>query len=180
MSFLGRAFSEGELFGLAFEFEEATHHRRQPDLNKVPSAVDPTLPEPPANDAFAERARLAEASGSVSGNHLLATVEIGEPRFNARPIDRTVWFTHTAAGDGNLIVDDAGSAPVRNDIVVYTGASLDRLELVSLSLRNSDLDAAEVSAPVRSGTTYHIVIGTDTYRVAGGHFFLNWRIEPSQ
>ncbi len=178
MSLLGPAFSEGTLLGLGYAFEQATHHRRPPDLSRVPSPVDPWIPAVPANDAFADRTALTGTSGSMGGNLLLASVEVDEPRTSARGIDRTVWFSFTPDRSGELILDDVGSAPARLDLVVYDGgARLDRLGRAARARRDRDLNAMKVSLAVRAGATYPIVVGAETSSMAGGTFVLNWRLE---
>ena len=49
LTFLGRAFSEGELIGLAFSYEQATHHRHPPALfpSILPSTVSSIVQEQP-------------------------------------------------------------------------------------------------------------------------------------
>ena len=179
MSILGRPFAEAQLFGLGFAFEQATRHRRPPDLSKIPSPIDSLIPEVPVNDAFADRVALVGLSGSVEGNLLVATVEVGEPRTRTRLVDRTVWFAYPAAISGRLVLDDAGSAPSRYDLVVYRdGSSLEGLTTPVRGVRDLGLNAVRVSLGAQAGVTYAIVLGTDAVGVAGGSFTLNWRLEP--
>ena len=178
MSLLGAAFSEGKLFGLAYAFEQATHRRRPPDLTKFPSPVDPSLPDVPANDAFAKRMRLEGASGRVDGNLLMASVEFGEPRTSTRSIDRSVWFSYVAERDGQLTINDGGSEPARLDLVVYAGgASLDHLESPTRGQRSSRSAPMQVSVTVKAGATYFIVLGSDAAGVRGGRYVLSWRLD---
>jgi amidase len=181
MSLLGSAFSEGKLLGLAYAFEQATHSRRPPNLAKAPTPINAFIPDVPANDAFANRMRIEGASGSVSGSLLMAGVEFGEPRTSARPIDRTVWFSYVAERDGQLTIDDAGSLPSRNDLVVYGGGtSLDRLESPTRGRRSTRAGPVQVSISVKAGTTYLIVLGTDANSVKGGRYVLNWRLDAAR
>ncbi len=176
MSILGPAFSEGKLLGFAYSFEQGTHSRKPPDLSKAPPPVDAYLPPVPANDSFAVRLRLEGPSGRVTGNLLLATVEFGEPRTSTRAIDRSVWFTYTAERDGQLIIDDDGSAPTRNDLVVYEGgASLDKLGTPTRAQRRLN-GALQATLSVKAGAIYVIVLGTDVFGAAGGQYVLNWRL----
>lgn len=179
MSLLGAAFSEGKLFGLAYAFEQATHRRRPPDVTRTPAPVDPSIPDVPANDAFAKPVRLEGLSGSFAGNMLMASVEFGEPRTSTRLIDRTVWFSLVADRDGQLAINDAGSQPARYDLVVYAGGtSLDRLESPTRGERSSRLGPMAVSIPVKAGAFVLVVLGSDAGSVKGGRYVLNWRLEP--
>ena len=123
--------------------------------------------------------RLEGPSGHVSGNLLLATVEFGEPRTSTRSIDRTVWFTYTAERDGPLIIDDDGSAPTRNDLVVYEGgASFDKLGAGTSGQRRG-ARPLQVTIAAKAGTTYVIVLGTDIFGAGGGQYVLNWRLQSA-
>jgi amidase len=180
LSFLGRPFSEGELFGLAFAFETATQHRTSPDLSNRPSPVTPDLDPLPANDDFADRTSLIGAEGTVRGTNLRAGVEVGEPRFNQAGIDRTVWYSYVAREAGELILDLGGSSPNRPDLAVFAGARYGDLELLEAGTFDSELNASRLSINVVSGTAYQIVVGTSYDGVRNGRFQLNWRLIPER
>ena len=179
LSFLGRAFSEGELFGLAFAFEQATRHRRPPDLSRRPTPIEAELDPVAENDDFEDRIGLSGIEGTVRGNNLQTGVEVGEPRFNSAGIDRTVWYSYRAPSSGELTLDTSGSAPNRQDIAVFTGDRFGRLDLVEASSFDSDLYAPRVSVPVTAGVTVQIVVGTSYRSVRNGRFQLNWRLTPA-
>lgn len=180
LSLLGRPFSEGELFGLAFAFETATGHRRPPDLSKRPSPVAPDLDPLPANDDFADRTSLVGAEGTVRGNNLRAGVEAGEPRFNRAEIDRTVWYSYAAREAGELVLDLGGSSPDRPDLAVFMGTRYGDLELLDAGAFDSEVNASRLSIDVIGGATYQIVVGTSYDGVRNGRFQLNWRLTPER
>jgi amidase len=186
LSLLGRPFSEGELFGLAFAFETATHHRKSPDLAKRPTPVSPDLDPLPANDNFADRTSLVGAEGTVRGSNLRAGVEVSEPRFNQEGIDRTVWYSYRARETGELVLDVGGSSPNRQDLAVFVGARYGDLELLGAGTVDADrpfdseLKAPRLSIRVVGGTTYQIVVGTSYDGVRNGRFQLNWRLIPDR
>lgn len=87
LEFLGRAFDEGPLLGLAYDFEQATHHRTAPELYP---ALAPAAPSP------------AVAAASVGGGFTVT------PSDTALQIGDTVEVTVAAEGVSDLYAYDLG------------------------------------------------------------------------
>ena len=64
MELLGRAFAEPTLLGIAYSFEQATHHRRPPQTTPAPVPPSAPAPEPSADTGPASITGTATASGA--------------------------------------------------------------------------------------------------------------------
>jgi len=122
----------------------------------------------PANDNFADRIVLPEASGSRGGNNLNATKEPGEPAHAGGQGGRSVWWSWTPSESGRASIDGAGSgfSPL---LGVYTGSSLESLEKVA----DGSGQGAAATFDVRKGTEY--LIALDGAAGASGSLNLNWQ-----
>ena len=119
----------------------------------------PPAAMPPANDAFADAARLTQESGERSIDLLAASREPAEP--DSRSATRSVWFTWRAPAPGLHVfgvsgADDQGNGEVRIDI--YRGGALATLEHVAGRERSLTFQAA-------GGTDYRVRIATEAYDV---------------
>ena len=180
ISFLGRAFSEPVLLRLGFAYEQATKHRRSPDLSARQPRASGAIHPVPENDKFAASTRIKGLSNVVHGNNFRACVERGEPRHGiAKFIDRTVWYDWTAPESGWTRFDTAESYPARHYIAVYTGQSLQELQEVACN----NYPEKEIESPdsVRfkalKDTTYRIAVGSNSQLVALGKIVLKWHLE---
>jgi len=179
ISFLGRAFSEPVLLRLGFAYEQATKHRRTPDLSAKRVRTFAEIPPVPQNDTFAASITLEGSSNVVHGNNFRACVERNEPRHGiGKFIDRTVWFNWTAPDSGWVKFDTAESYPARHYIAVYTGVSLQDLQEVACN----NYPEKEIESPdsVRfkavKDTTYRIAVGSNAQLVALGKIVLKWHL----
>ncbi|MCW2851469.1 MAG: hypothetical protein JWM84_1133, partial [Nocardioides sp.] len=137
-----------------------------------------TVPDRPANDAFAQRTALPGASGSTTGDNLESSREAADP---APPTARTgagrasLWYSWTATSSGTLDLATSSSVAGRDTTLgVYTGAALGALTEVAGADDTSGA-LAGVRLTVTSGTTYAIAV--DGYRQAAtgvGPFGLSW------
>jgi amidase len=181
ISFLGRAFSEPELLRLGFAFEQATKHRRSPDLYVRTPRIFGEIPSAPPNDKFATSIALEGSSSMIQGNNFRARVEPGEPRHGiGKFIDRTVWYDWTAPESGLVKFDTSESYPAKHYIAVYVGSSL--WELKEVACNNYPEKEIESPDSVRfkavKDTTYRIAVGTNQQFVALGKIVLKWRLAP--
>ena len=183
ISFLGRAFSEPVLLRLGFAYEQATQHRRTPDLSAKKARIFREIPPVPPNDNFATSITLEGLSNVVQGNNFRAGVEHGEPRHGtARFIDRTVWFDWTAPESGWVRFDTAESYPARHYLAVYTGESLQQLQEVA----GNNYPEKEIESPdslrfkAVKDTTYRIAVGSNAQLVALGKIVLKWHLAPQR
>jgi hypothetical protein len=183
ISFLGRAFSEPALLRLGFAYEQATKHRRTPDLSTRKPRTFGEIPSVPENNKFAASITLEGPTGVVQGNNFRAYVEPGEPRHGtAMFIDRTVWYDWTAPESGWARFDTAESYPARHYLAVYTGQSLQELREVACN----NYPEREIEWPdfVRfkafKDTTYRIAVGSNQQQVALGRIVLKWRLAAAR
>ena len=181
LSFLGRAFSEPTLLGLAYAYEQTTRHRRPPRLPDVLPRVGDALPQSPSNDRFADRLTIRGASGTIEGNNFSADVERGEPRHGtSRYIDRSVWYSWTAPQTGPAEFDTSDSYPAWHCISVYTGTRLTGLSEVACNNYDGDeglINSVEFQA--EEGVTYQIAIGSNSQTVCLGNIVLKWSLDGS-
>jgi amidase len=183
ISFLGRAFSEPALLRLGFAYEQATQHRRTPDLSRRKVRTAGQIPSVPQNDKFAASITLEGSSGVVYGNNFRACIEPGEPRHGtARFIDRTVWYDWTAPESGWARFDTAESYPARHYIAVYTGQALQELREVGCNnYPEREIEWPEfVRFKAFKDTTYRIAVGSNQQLVALGRIVLQWHLAAAR
>ena len=179
ISFLGRAFSEPALLRLGFAYEQATKHRRSPDLSVKRPRTLSEIPPVPQNDKFAASITLEGFSSVVHGNNFRAGVEPGEPRHGiAKFIDRTVWYDWTAPESGWARFDTAESYPARHYVAVYTGQSLQELrEIACNNYPEREIEWPDfVRFKAFKDTTYRIAVGSNQQLVALGRIVLKWHL----
>jgi len=142
------------------------------------------IPDPPANDNFANAQTINGCSGSVSGTNVGATKESGEPNHLSTTSDptgggtRSIWYQWTSPSTGSVTLDTAGSS-FDTVLGVYTGNAVNALTPIA---QNDDV----VPGTVRTSTlTFNAVAGTiykiavDGYNNGGaggdvGSVVLNW------
>ena len=140
----------------------------------------------PTNNNFATAQPLTGACGFLQGHNTSATKETGEPAIADNAGGASIWYSWTAPADGEAMFTTAGSPFLDTMMAVYTGASLNTLDLV---VENDDvsggyldeLSYSRVEFTATAGTRYRIVI--DGYRsgttAANGVTFLHWALEPA-
>ncbi len=125
-----------------------------------------------ANDNFASATAITGTSGTVSGNNSTATGETGEPvhfnsTFNAAS---SLWYAYRPIASGVVTFDTIGSS-FDTVLAAYTGSAVNNLTFL---VQNNDVvgsTASQVTFPVTAGTTYYIVVASNTN--ARGAFVLN-------
>lgn len=115
----------------------------------------------PFNDDFARRAVVTGDVNHIRGSLRSSTLQPGEPTHGgvATP-GGSLWWSWTAPTNaGQLVVDTAGSE-FDTVVAVYTGSTLEGLQLVGA---NDDASSgnplSRLTVPVTAGTTYTIVVG---------------------
>jgi M6 family metalloprotease-like protein len=140
---------------------------------------DPSpVPEPPANDDFADAVALTGNSGNTTGTNDNATLEPGEPEVVGHG-GASVWYTWTpsVSGTATLTMDGSDYDTV---LGVFTGTAVNALTLVA---ENDDEDnpnaiyTSKVVTPVTAGTTYRI--SADGYDGDTGSIDLAWSIKAN-
>ncbi len=126
----------------------------------------------PANDMFANHIIITGASGTVNGNNINATIEIGELD-NGN--DSTVWWKWTAPSSGacefNTFASDYDTY-----LAVFTGSSVEALTLVAANDDSSNYQS-KVCFEVSSGQTYQIQVSGYGYgHNKEGNIILNWQL----
>ena len=120
------------------------------------------LTDVPRNDHFANAEVIPSGGGTATGTNTNATAEPGEPDHDSDslPPFASLWYRWTAASDVNVSVDTCAS-DYATDLVVYTGA---RLEALELAAREDDSRACPSSHrsfltfSANAGTTYSIAV----------------------
>ena len=145
------------------------------------------VPNPPANDNFANAQAVTGCSGSVNGTNVGATRESGEINHLSTTGDptgggtRSIWYQWQAPSSGSVTFDTSGST-FDTVMGVYTGNSVSSLNVVG---QNDDvvpgtLTTSTITFNATGGTTYKIAV--DGYNSGGaggdvGSVTLNWNLE---
>lgn len=125
---------------------------------------------PPANDAFAARATLADNDGNLAATNDFATKEPGEPAHAGDAGGKSVWWRWVAPGRGRLELATAGSG-FDTLLAVYTGSTLADLAQVGA---NDDAGGPQsaLGVEVDAGAEYQIAV--DGKAGARGALALAW------
>jgi uncharacterized repeat protein (TIGR01451 family)/uncharacterized delta-60 repeat protein len=131
----------------------------------------------PANDNFTNAQVIINASGSILGSNLGATLETGEPVIAGITGGASVWYRWTAPANLAITFQTVNS-DFDTLLGVYTGNSVDGLTLVA---DNDDASGSLVTSAVifnaAVGTTYYIAV--DGFDGATGNIHLSWGVNPS-
>jgi hypothetical protein len=127
---------------------------------------------PPSNDNFSAAVVITGASGSVSGDNIGSTLEVGEPAPVAGQIS-SVWYsftpTVTQSYTLNAVSTEAFFLPL---LAVYTGTAVGALTTVGHA-------TTTLTFAGTAGTTYHIQLAVNPSVVdAQGPFSLTWAPPP--
>ncbi len=136
--------------------------------------VEYELKGAPPNDAFSDAIALTGASSTFQGSNWGATKEPGEPDHHGDRGGRSVWWRWTAPGNGVLSVDTSGS-DFDTVLAVYTGETIDALELVASDDDSGFGKASRVALSTVANTTYQVVV--DGYDGAFGDISLSLSFE---
>ncbi len=115
----------------------------------------------PFNDDFADRARLVGSVITVRSSSREATSQAGEPAHAGR-LNRSLWFSWTAATGGPVAIDTRGSDG-DTQLAVYTGSALGSLTRVADNDNGGDgFLSSRLSFNATTGTTYQIAVDGTT------------------
>lgn len=112
----------------------------------------------PVNDNFANRISIIGANVTTTGTNTGATDEAGEPNHAgaSNPI-RSVWWSWTAPGPGNVDIRTFGSN-FNTTLGVYTGAAVNALTLIANNDNALGGQQSQVVFRVVPGTEYQIAV----------------------
>ena len=134
------------------------------------------LVEAPAdNDWFVSARAVDGASGSIFDGTLGATRESGEP-YTYGSTAATKWFRYVPAQTGTLVLV-AGNNNFDTVMGVYTGANIDRLNLVARDDDSNGGYGSRVAFVAVAGTEYLVQIGA--FYSTLGTFTLSWQLTPA-
>ena len=140
----------------------------------VPS--NEVLVEAPAdNDWFASARTMDGASGSEPDATLGATRETGEP-YTYGATAATKWFRYAPESTGTLVLT-AGNNNFDTVLGVYTGSSIDRLNLVVKDDDSNGGLGSRVSFGAVAGTQYLVQVGA--FGSTLGSYTLSWQLTPA-
>jgi len=129
----------------------------------------------PPNDAFGSAAPIGAPGGEVRGTNVGATAEPGEPPHAGSRRDASVWYRFTAGSDIPGLVVDACEADFDDVLAVYTGGpGITQLTEVASVDDNCGSLGAQVTIPVRAGSTYFIAVSG--FGGSTGQFVLRTRL----
>ncbi|WP_134740569.1 carboxypeptidase regulatory-like domain-containing protein [Nocardioides sp. 503] len=123
----------------------------------------------PTNDDFAAAQVLGDLPATVTGDSSDATKEPNEPSHAGAPGGASVWYSWTAAADGFVSVDPAGTG-FDTVVGVYTGPAVGDLSSVAAADDGDGGLQGAASFEAAAGTTYRIAL--DAYDGTGGQFTL--------
>jgi hypothetical protein len=142
------------------------------------------VPDPPANDNFANAQVISGCSGSVNGANVGATKESGEINHLSTTNDpngggtRSIWYSWQAPSTGIVTVDTAGST-FDTVLGVYTGTAVNSLTVIAQQddVVPGTVRTSTITFNATAGTTYKIAV--DGYNNGGaggdvGSVTLNW------
>lgn len=118
------------------------------------------------NDLFTSAVTVTAATGSVSGNNVLATKETGEPNHAGNAGGKSVWYKWVAPTTGS--VSFTMSTYFNSLLAAYTGTAVSALTTVTSATGAS----AKITFTATAGVTYYIAV--DGTSGQSGTFTLNW------
>jgi hypothetical protein len=134
------------------------------------------------NDNFGDRLSLSGTDLSLAAHNFDATAEPGEPNHAGQPAARSVWWTWTAPGHGNLALKLSGDntntagAPFYKLLAVYTGSDLSGLTLRADS-GSVFMLTNQLTLDIAGGTPYQIA--ADGVGAAMGRLQLELAFTPA-
>ncbi len=127
----------------------------------------------PVNDDFADRITISGPTGRTTGSNVEATLEPNEPVHHHFSAGRSVWWQWQAPADGTAVIDTFGSN-FDTILAVYTGSSLQSLQLVASNDDAPHTLQSRVEFAATGGTVYQVAVAG--YSGASGNINLNWNL----
>src|ERR1051325_599239 len=112
----------------------------------------------PANNNFANRITISGTTINVTGSNVGANKETGEPNHAGNIGGASVWWTWTAPGSSQVVIDTIGST-YNTLLAVYTGPTVNGLTEIA---SNNNINGNQNT---RSRVTFNAVAGT-VYQIA--------------
>lgn len=130
-----------------------------------------------ANNNFANAQIISGNTGSVNGNTIDATREIGEPQHAGVESSRSVWYSWTAptAGSVTFVTDNTGN--FNTTLAVYKGTSVNNLTAIVANddeLINGTQGQSRLTFGTQAGTIYRIAVAG--HFSLSGNFTLVWQL----
>lgn len=129
---------------------------------------------PADNDWFVSARAVRGATGSDVDGAMGATREPGEPRTFGTTA-ATKWFRYVPDATGTLVVS-AGNNNFDTVLGVFTGSSIDRLNLVARDDDSNGSWGSRVAFAAVAGTEYLVQVGA--FGSTFGTFTLSWQLTP--
>lgn len=137
--------------------------------NIVKPRLDLIASAHPPNDAFSIPTLMSDATGSISGTNVLATVEVGEPAHANLDARNTVWLQWIAPASGQMTLSVTGALAAPR-LAVYTGTAINALT-TKAKTNNAN---TPLYFQVVSGTQYKIALNTNASEA--GNYQLQWQL----
>ncbi len=140
-----------------------------------------SLPSFPAGDNYANRVKLEDVEGRITGSTLLATREPGEPLHAGKPGARSVWYRWTAPFTGLMTMGTTGS-DFDTLLAVYRLPAGKYPSVTNLVVVANDEDmggyfTSDIWFNVVAGQEYAIAI--DGFSGEAGSYAFNWDFETT-
>lgn len=134
-------------------------------------SFDLPVVSPPANDSFANRIKLANATTSTTGTNRFSSFEADEKRNPTVAGDQTVWWEFQPSSDASVTITTSGSS-FDTTLAIYSGSP----SLSSMSLVGSNDDTTGLTSSVTfnalNGQSYYVQVSG--YSSSTGNIVLNY------
>jgi len=117
----------------------------------------------PANDRFANRMALTGTNLTVTGSNVGAGKENGEPAHAGNLGGKSVWWTWTPPGDGDVVITTDGSLNLDTNsldtlLAVYVGSTVSALTVVATNDDHAVNVTSRVRYAAKASTAYQIAV----------------------
>ncbi|GEP44286.1 Calx-beta domain-containing protein [Brevifollis gellanilyticus] len=136
----------------------------------LPTVLNWSITPTAVNDNFAAATAITGASGTITGDNTVSTIEVDEPGGGLK----SIWYSWVAPATGKVVFDTHGSE-LDTLLNIYTGTAVNDLTLIGSNDQSPHSDYGEslVKINVTSGTTYRVRLAVPSYG-APGPLELNW------